>query len=152
MMNLFRRKRQPTPGCGFLSQREMAAYLEGSLDSERQGRFKEHQRQGCAACLHLSAALEQFHTILDQGVLESERVRFGRTERIVKAVLRAQADRRQAESDRSPLGGGWELSPGELEQIAAGRQAEAVDRESSGELEGIPDAPDSDDLSRNGDD
>ena len=130
-MGIFTRKHQGDIGCGFLSQREIDSLLEGDLAAERLRSFRRHQGTGCGECLHLGEAIDHFQSAIEHGPMESERIRFGGTTRIVKAHLRRALERAHSEGT---WGIGVGLSSSELEQMAGGRQTQPLDPSSGDDV------------------
>ena len=124
-MSAFGRPREQGLGCGFLSQLEVDALVEGRLSDERMAQFWEHLL-GCRECYDLAASVTIFHEILDRGAPEAEQKEFARTAQRLKARLRQEIERNASGGDpvgRCRAGG---LSASELEGIAAaGPAAEA---------------------------
>lgn len=117
--SIFDARRRAKFGCGFLSQRDVDELLEGKLIDSRRERFEKHQREGCAECLHLAAAIEQFRRVLDEGVLQIEADRFARSEHDLKRRLQEEFERTFADADRRKTPWGSEISTDDLEQIVA---------------------------------
>ena len=63
-------------GCGFLTDAEIDAYFSGALDAERNKAFSVHQSEGCRPCSVFGADMQTFRTLLETGVLDSEREDF----------------------------------------------------------------------------
>jgi hypothetical protein len=142
LTSMFSRRRDPDLGCGFLSQREVDSLVEGHLAGDRQARFGQHLLEGCAECLHLSEAVQEFRRILEQGPLQAEKAAFERGRRAILARLREEA-RRAAEEDGTVVQFPWArgMSTAELEQIAAAGEASSVAGPSAGENVVFPEDP-----------
>ena len=126
----FRRNDSGTEaGCGFLSERQIDAFLERGADPDLEQGFEQHLRDGCAECLHLVAAMEQFREVLERGPVQSERARFAETRHLFRTRLRYAVETDDGEHSAGFLGLGTArgLSPEELEQISAAGEGRNVD-------------------------
>ncbi|MCP3979464.1 MAG: tetratricopeptide repeat protein [bacterium] len=100
IQSLLNRSIEDPAGCGFLSAREIDAWIEGEVPEPRRHEFQGHSHQ-CAPCALLAADLEVFHGVAARGILESEQREFDETSALLKAQLRQkieQAAQRQREN------------------------------------------------------
>ena len=79
-----------TAGCGFLSDTDLQAAIEGRLSAARRSEFERHVEQGCAPCTLLAADLEVFSAVLAGGVVEAERQESERQSEMMQARLRRE--------------------------------------------------------------
>ncbi|MDH3628138.1 MAG: hypothetical protein OES25_10855 [Acidobacteriota bacterium] len=84
------RNRANPVGCGFLSERELDAWLDGRMATPQRMAFLEHQHTGCADCALLAADMASFSTVVRHGPLVGERRQFDATRAIVAARLRQE--------------------------------------------------------------
>jgi len=86
--NITNRAANLTEGCGFLSARQVDAWLSGRIAPRRRRAFEGHQLSGCSSCALLAADVSVFGGVMDGGVIETERREFELTAPLVKAQLR----------------------------------------------------------------
>jgi len=104
-------------GCGFLSEDEIESYFSGALDPERSVKFFAHQSGGCGPCAIFGADMQTFRSLIEAGVLDSERKEFE-----VRAVEQREELKRVLERQKSGSGRrgfrSWILSAAAMIAIA----------------------------------
>lgn len=101
--SILNRSIEAPAGCGFLTSREIEAWLDGKLAGERKEAFGSHQLGGCCSCSLLAADLEVFHGVVTRGLLESERREYERTQAILKAHLRQKIESHEVKPATSSI-------------------------------------------------
>jgi len=106
--NITKRAANRLEGCGFLSARQVDAWLSGGISPRRQQAFEGHQLAGCSSCALLAADLSVFGGVMAGGVIETERREFEMTAPLVKAQLRqALAKMDEVPVSKTLLGFSW---------------------------------------------
>jgi tetratricopeptide (TPR) repeat protein len=92
------------PGCGFLAEPVLEAWLAGTLEADRRAAFESH-RDACRACTLLAADLDAWSEIAARGPLASEREEFERRAAAAREALALEL--RRPAPRRSQPSRGW---------------------------------------------
>jgi tetratricopeptide (TPR) repeat protein len=95
------------PGCGFLTQAEVEAWIDGRLPADRAAALAAHLEEGCDACAEIAADLAVFAEVVSREPSAVETRESDRQAEMLRARLRREVRARVARSEPTPLRIPW---------------------------------------------